>query len=475
VFSALAGSLGVLFALWSLAAIEAVFKTQLPAGTALSIDWRAVTFTMAVTLVSAALVGLAPAWQASKAQVAEVLKDGSRGSTGRGGRFRSALIVTEVALSMVLLIGSGLLLASFLQLQRTPPGFNPHGLATAFVGVPASRYPTGAQQAQFFTFVIERLRGMPQVTSAAAAIGLPMSGFNPRSPYSVAGRPVLPLPQRPLAGLGVVSEDYFALMEIPVRAGRGFTARDREGSPPVCIVNETLAKRLFPGESALGRVLLRGRDAEIPQEIVGVIADVKTNGLNAPVPDEIYFPMRQLGRPGLALVVRSKGDPSALQGVIRSAVADVDHDQAISFFTTIDASVAQSLGVQRIVASLTTVFAGVALGLAALGLYSVVAYAVAQRAGEIGIRMALGAQPHQVVVRELRSGMRLVALGVAVGLGGAAAAARSIQTLLFNVKPLDPVVYGSVAGLFALVAAVACLVPSLRASRVDPLVALRAQ
>jgi len=206
-----------------------------------------------------------------------------------------------------------------------------------------------------------------------------------------------------------------------------------------------------------------------------VSGDVKTNGLNQPVPDEIYYPVGQLGRPGMAIVARTDGDPGALQAIIRSAVVDVDKDQPISFFSTMDRTVEQSVGSQRILASLTAMFAGVALGLAALGLYSIVAYAVTQRTGEIGIRMALGALPRQVVAREMGSGLKLVALGLVVGLVTAAGAARLIQTLLFDVQPLDPMVYGSVALLFAVVAALACFVPSLRASRVDPLVALRAE
>jgi predicted permease len=475
VFSSIAGGLGVLFALWSLSAIQSAFNSRLPPHTVLTLDWRALAFTAGVTLLSALLVGFAPAWQASKAQISDVLKDAARGSAGgRGGRCRASLIVAEVALSIVLLVGSGLLLVSFLKLQRTPPGFNPRGLATAFVGVPAGRYPTSAQQAAFFAQVIDRLRAMPNVKSAATVIGLPMSGFNPRSPYSVGGRPVLPLPQRPLAGLSIVSDGYFSALEIPVRAGRAFSAQDREGAPNVCIVNETLAKRLFGGESPLEKILMRGRDAEIQMEIVGVIADVKTNGVNAPVPDEIYYPMRQMGRPGMAIVAGTGGDPAGLQAMIRAAVNDVDKNQPISFFATMDTTIEQSLGVQKIVASLTAMFAGVALALAAVGLYSVVAYAVAQRTAEIGIRMALGAQPRQVIAREMRSGLQLVVFGLAIGLGAAAGTARLIQTLLFNVEPLNPLVYGSVAALFAAVASLACLVPSLRASRIDPLVALRA-
>jgi len=477
VFSAAAGALGVLFALWALAAIESSVSAQLPPNTALSLDWTALAFTGGVTLLSALLVGVAPAWQASKSSLVETLKDASRGSSAgvRGGRFRAALIVAEVALSVVLLVGSSLLLLSFLRLQRTPAGFNPSGVATAFVGVPLNRYKAGPDQAQFFSAVIERLQAVPQVKGAAAAIGLPLGGFNPRAPYSIAGRPILPLAQRPLAGFSVVSDDYFQLLGIPLRAGRAFNAQDRDGAPGVCIVNEALAKRLFPGESALGKVLTRGKDADVRHEIVGVIADVKTNGLSAPVPDEIYYPFRQLGRPGMAIVVKTDGDAAALQAVIRTAVAGVDKDQPISFFATMDSTVQQSLGVQRIVAALTVIFAGLALVLAAVGLYSVLAYSVAQRTGEIGIRMALGAQRGQVISLIMRSGLKLVALGLAAGLAGAVGAARLIQSLLFNVGQLDPLIYGGVTVLFAAVAALACLLPSLRASRIDPLEALRAE
>ena len=473
-FSTVAGALGVLVGLWSLSAIQSTIASQLPPNTALTLNWRALAFTGGVTLVSALLVGLVPALQASRARLVDALKDSARGSSSeRGGRFRATLIVGEVALSVVLLVGSSLLLLSFLKLQRTPPGFEPEGAAAAFVGVPLTRYKTSAQQAEFFNQVIARLRADHAVTDAAAAIGLPLAG-NARAPYSVGGRPVLPLPQRPLAGFGVVSDDYFRLMRIGFAAGRPFGADDREGAPNVCIVNESLARHVFPGESAIGRILRRGRDAEIKSEIVGVIRDVKTNGLNAPVPDEVYYPLRQLGRPGLNVIARTTGDPAALQAVIRAAVAAVDKDQPISFFATLETNLATSLGTQRLVASLTTIFAGLAFVMSVVGLYSVLAYAVSQRTAEIGIRMALGAQSAQVVRMIMRSGLELVTIGLVLGLAAAAGAARVIQTLLFDVRPLEPLVYAAVAATFALVATLACLLPSLRASRIDPLVALRA-
>ncbi|MBS0631495.1 MAG: ABC transporter permease [Verrucomicrobia bacterium] len=477
VFSAVAGALGLLFSLWALSAIESASAAQLPPNTHLALDWTALAFTGGVTVLSALLVGFVPALQASGQRISETLKDTARGSSAgvRGGRFRATLIVAEVALSVVLLVGSGLLLFSFLRLQRTPSGFNAQGVAAAFVGVPVNRYKTNPEQALFFNQVIDRLAANPQVKGAAAIIGLPLSGGNPVSPYSVGGRPVLPLSQRPLAGFCIASDDYFKLLQIPVREGRTFNANDRDGAPGVCVINESFAKRLFPGESAVGKILLRGRDADIKVEIVGIVADVKSNGLNAPPPDSIYYSMRQVGRPGMGLVAKIDGDPAALQSILRSAVAAVDKDQPISFFQTMDATVAQSLGTQRIVASLTVIFAGLALVLAAVGLYSVLAYAVAQRTGEIGIRMALGAQPGAVVAMILRGGLRLVGLGLVIGLAFAAVVARLMASQLFAVEPFDPLIYGGVTVLFAVTAVFACLLPALRASRVDPLVALRAE
>ena len=474
-FSAIAGVLGVLLAVWSLALLERVLANQLPPGTSLAVSLPTLGATLGMTVFVGVLIGLFPAWHASRVELTEALKDGSRGSSGgpRGQRFRAGLVIAEVALSVVLLVGSGLLLASFLKLQRTPPGFAPRGVAAAFVGVPNTRYRTGPEQAEFFQQVIARLKDVPQVEAAGAAIGLPLSGNIPRAPYTVGTGTALPLPQRPLAGLRIVSPGYLQTLGIPLREGRDFTDRDRSGAPGVCLINESFAKRLFPGESAVGKVIRRGRDAEFAHEIVGVVGDVRTLGLGQPPPDEVYYPMHQLGRPGMALVARTSGDPAALQAILRTAVASVDRDQPISFFATMEFSVEQSLGFQRIVASLTTLFAGLALVLAAVGLYSVLAYSVAQRTGEIGIRMALGAARLDVISLILRQGLALVAIGLGVGLAAAAGVARLLATLLYEVSPFEPGIYATVAAVFAAVAVLACWLPSWRASRVDPLVALR--
>ena len=472
-FSTAAGVLGSVLAVWALRAVQAVAASQLPPSVTLALNWRALAFTAGIALVCAILTGLFPALQGSRPDVVEQLKDSARGSSrGQGGRFRQGLIVAEVMLSVVLLVGAALLLLSFMKLQRTTAGFEPRGVASAFVALPVARYATSAQQGEFFEQVLERLRAQPGVTDAAAAFSLPLFG-GARTPYSIAGRPVAPIGQRPIIGINNVSDGYFRALQIPIAQGRGFTADDRASSPAVTIVNETFARRAFPGESPVGQALLLGA-ANRRVEIVGVIRDVKSAGVNAPTPDEAYFPMRQIARPGMNVIAKTGGDASALQSAIRAAVAAVDKSQAISFFATLETNVALSLGTQRLVATLTGVFAVLALVLSLTGLYSVLAYLVSQRTAEIGIRMALGATRRQVVGLVMRSGLGLVAVGLLLGLAGAAGTARLIRQQLFGIEPLDAGIYVAVAALFAAVAALACLGPSLRASRIDPLVAFRA-
>lgn len=477
VFCAMATALGVLLAVWSLDGIQRLLTStnQLPAGTTFAIDLPALGFTIALSVLASLIIGFVPAVQASRVNLSEVLKDSARGAPGgaRGSRFRGFLIVTEVTLSVVLLIGSGLLLASFIKLQSTPPGFTARGVASAFINLPPQRYPTKARQAEFYYQVLDQLRANPQVKTASAALGLPISGFGPRGVYAVEGRPIPPTSERAIAAINFVSEDYFAMMQIPLQAGRLIAPTDLEQSPGVVVINASFAQRLFPGKTAVGQVLLRGQKADIKLEIVGIVGDVKSQGLNTPPPDTMYLPLRQWGGVGMTLAVATSGDPAAMQAVLRTAVAAVDKTQALAFFTTMDAALQQSLGNQRISAWLTGAFAGIALLLSAVGLYSVLAYAVTQRTSEIGLRMALGAEKGQVISLILGQGMKLVALGLGLGLAVAAAGARLLASLLYEVEPLNPAVFGGVTVLFALVAVFACLLPSLRASRIDPLVALR--
>ena len=475
IFCACAASLGVLMAFFALKGVQAVFASQFQSTTTFPLDGRTLAFTIGLSVFSSLMIGFVPAMQASNVNLADVLKDSSRGTVGgaRGTRFRGFLIVAEVSLSVVLLIGSSLLLASFIKLQGTAAGFSSHGVASVFVNAPAQRYPSKGEIVNFYTQVLDQLRANPMVNSAATIGGLPLTGGPARGVYAVSGQPIPPLAERPVAYLNAASEDYFSLLKIPVREGRVFRSTDIDGAPHVCVINESFAKRLFPHESAIGKFLLRGQAADVKLEIVGIVGDVKSAGLNTPPPETIYEAMRQIGGAGQTLVARTDGDPSALQGALRAAIAAVDKSEAASFFATLDTQLQQSLGVQRITAWLTGAFSVVALFLSALGLYSVLAYAVTTRTGEIGIRMALGAHRSDVIRLILTQGMRLVLIGLVIGLGAAAAGSRALVSLLYDVKPLDPYVFGGVTVLFAIVAALACLVPSWRASRIEALVALR--
>jgi predicted permease len=477
VFCVLATLLGVLLAVWSLDGIERLLVNQLAPNTRFTLNGPTLGVTIGLSALACLIIGLVPAWQASRVNLSEVLKDNSRGTPGgaKGGRFRSFLVVVEVALSVLLLVGSSLLLVSFVKLQRTPPGFSPRGIGTALLNMPGQRYATGPEQAAFVDQVLERLRANPQVKVAAAGTSVPVGGFGARTLFAIKGQPIPTADRRPVASLFIVSEDYFSLYSIPLKAGRFTTPRDRADTPGVCLINESFAKKLFPGKSAIGESLLRGPRADIAHEIVGIVGDVKSAGLNTPPPDTIYFPLRQLPRPFVTLAARTESDAAVMQAALRSAVAAVDNTLATSFFQTMEDSLRNSLGLQRITAWLTGVFAGIALVLSAVGLYSVLAYAVTQRTSEIGIRMALGAGKGQVVNLILSQGMRLVALGLGIGLAASAAGSRLLASLLYQIEPLDPLVFGGVTVLFSIVAVFACLLPSLRAARIDPIIALRAE
>ena len=473
-FSGAGALVGIGLAFWALRVLQNVAAAQLPPSVNLGINWLTLLFTAGVTILCTVLTGLFPAIQASRAGVLAQLKDGDRGSSGAPGRrFRQGLTVAEVTLSVMLLVGAGLLLVSFARLQHTALGFEPRGAAAAFVSIPTARYGQPAQQAEFFEQVVANLRTQPGVVEAAASFATPLTG-SARTPYGVAGQPLPPIGQRPIVSMNIVSDDYFRLLEIPLVAGRAFNGDDRSTTPRVGIVNETFAARVFAGQSALGQALIMGgNNARV--EIVGVIRDVKSAGGNAPTPEEVYFPMRQVPRAALAVIAKTTGDASALQTAIRNAVTSVDKTQATAFFATMESNVAASLATQRLVATLTAVFAALALVLSLTGLYSVLAYLVSQRTPEIGLRMALGATRPQVVTLILRSGLGLVLAGLLLGLGGAVGVSRLIRQLLFGIDPVSPAIYVGVAVMFAIVAVLACLGPSLRASRIDPLVAFRSQ
>ncbi|HTL66219.1 MAG TPA: ABC transporter permease [Lacunisphaera sp.] len=479
VFTVAAGTLGVLLAWWSLHAIQVLAGPQIPRSDEIALDPVVLGFSLAVALGSGLLIGLYPAFQASRTDVQMVLKDTSRGAGGgvAAKAFRHLLVIAQVAMSLTLLICAGLLVLSFYKLQHTEPGFSSAHRAYGIVNLPSSKYDKPELMRDFYRHLQEKLRDAPELAHGAAITGLPLSGTGFFSPYGVQGRPVLPVQQRPLANIRIATPDYFATLEVKLLAGRFFNDRDLFAAEQVAIINSSFAKHLFPSESALDHFFLTGPKGDTPVRIVGVIGDVKSNGLSAPVPDEIYFPRDQRGGAFMAVVAEAKPGlkAAAVIPVLRRVLIDLDPTVALALPQTMDDLVTQSLGVQRVTLALLIAFAGIAALLAAVGVYSVMAYSVAQRTGEIGVRMALGASSGSILQLILRAGALQVGLGLAAGLAGAFGASRLLQQALYEVKPFDPAVFGAVALFFAAVAALACFIPARRAARVDPMVALRAE
>ncbi|MBI5689971.1 MAG: ABC transporter permease [Verrucomicrobia bacterium] len=478
-FTFVASLLGVLLAWWSLQGIQALAGQQLPRGNEIALDGTVLAFAVGLAFVASLLIGVYPALQASRTDVGGVLKDNLRGAGGGAAAksFRHVLVVFQIALSLCLLICAGLLVLSFHRLQRTEPGFATAGRAFGAISLPASRYSSPELVREFYFRLQERLRQVPGLARGALTANLPLNNGGFLSPYLIHGRPLVPFSERPLATITNVSTDYFATIGIVLRAGRFFADTDRADNPPVAIINETLARKLFPNANPLDHSFVIGPNSDIIVRIVGVVRDTKTVGLNVPPPDEIYFPLLQRGpsfctmvgeaRPGLAA--------AAVIPLLRRALAEVDPLLALAQPQTVEALVAQSIGVQRLTMALLICFAVLAALLAIVGVYSVMAYTVVQRTGEIGVRIALGASAADILRSIFGRAAWQILLGLALGLGGASAATVLLRQALFEVNPLDPTVFGGVAVLFALTAALACLVPARRAIRVDPMVALRVE
>jgi predicted permease len=483
------GGLGLLVAAWSLEGIRLLAGQQLPRSGDIALDGTVLFFATAVTVLTALLVGLYPALQASHTDFQSVLKDAGRGNTGGGAgkTFRGLLIVSEVALSMVLLICAGLLILSFTKLQRTSLGLSPAGVAAGTVNLPQAKYSKPELSREFYRLLQEKLDHAPELAAGGATTVMPMTQGAQFTAFAVGGRPVPPIPERAIAGVRTVTTGFFTTLGITLKEGRLFTGDDRTilpgpngtpaTAPGVCVINEQLAAKLFPGQSALGQTLLFGLNGEVKNEIVGIIRNVKTAGIAQPVPDEIYFPRTQRGGGFMTVAGRAKPGLSAdaVLPVIRRLVAEIDPTVAVANPTTMDQLVSQSVAIQRLMMTLLLAFAGIAALLAAVGIYSVMAFAVSQRTSEFGVRLALGATAGNILKLVLGAGALQVGLGLVLGLGGAFAASRLLQQALYEVKPFDPAVFAAVAGFFALVAAVACLIPARRAAKVDPMEALRAE
>jgi putative ABC transport system permease protein len=480
------GALGLLFAMWGIDALLAALPEEVPRLLVadIGLNTPVLIFTLVVSIVTGLLFGLAPALQASKSNLNETLKDGGRTSAGVGRqRMRNVLVVAEVALSLLLLVSAGLLIKSFARLQQTELGFDPANVLILRVPLPEARYKENAQVENFWDDLLRRVRALPGVQSAGLTRGLPMNG-GIESGVSVEGQEETSNKDITVAVNLYAEPGYFKTMNIPLLSGRFFNEQDTKNSQPVVLVDEMFVARFFPNADPLGkRLKIGGRDSRMPwYQIVGVFKHIKHYGPDEDARVEIYTPYKQIPQEFFAGANRSLwlavktpggGDPTSLAPAIRNEVLQIDKDQPISNVGTMEQIVASAVAPQKFATWLLAVFAATAMLLAAIGIYGVMAYSVTQRTHEIGIRMALGAGRRDVLRMVVVQGMKLAFIGVALGLAGAFVLTRLMSSLLYGVSATDPLTYGGVSVLLAGVALLACLIPARKATRVDPMIALR--
>ena len=477
--SILGGAAGLLLAQWGTSMLLALRPANLALLSGIHTDTRVLAFVFAVSVLTAIVFGMAPAWIAARADVAEALKESGRSTTAgtMGHRIRKTLVTSELALALVLLVGAGLLIKGFSRLRSMNPGFNSANVMTMYLQLPTTRYGEIPKQTQFRRELLTRLNSLPGV-QAAMVTDIPLGGNYVGHRFVIDGRPPVAVGGEPLVQTLSVMGNYFHVMQIPLRAGREFTALDREGQPLVAIVNEEMVREFFPHESPIGVRIRWAGDAGPPQwmTVIGVVADVKHSGLNQPTDPAVYTPFSQNDerwRHFMTLAIRTRGATSGLVGEVKNQVWSLDSQIPVSDVHTMDELMAVSLAQQRFNMLLLGLFAALALILAAVGIYCAMAYAVSQRTHEIGIRTALGAQRRDVLRLVMGDGAKITLFGIVIGIAGALALTRLMAGLLFEVKPTDPATFVAVAILLALVALAACYIPARRALRVDPLVALR--
>ncbi len=474
--SVMAGIVGFCFALWAVSLIPKLAGDNVPLESVTGLHWPILVFTIGLSLATGFAMGVYPAWQSSRADLVDGLKEGGRSVSGSLGqhRFRRALVAAQVGLSVVLLAGAAMLVSSFVRLSKTQAGFSADHVWTAGVGLPPSQFPDEATRARFAETLVSEVNNSPGVETAVVSTNVPLTGNDASSPYTLdQGNPV-PLNQRPLGLTRVVSPGYFKALRIPILSGRDFTEGDNAGSPLVTILSQSTAKKLFPNENPVGRRVIVG-SANLPVEIIGVAGDVRSQRLAKVSDVEFYRPFAQRPSPFLFIVVRSNLRPEAVAGVVRNALNKTNASLPILQPSTLQEIVTASLGQERLTMGLLGVFAGVALLLAAVGIYGAVAYTVEQRTGEIGVRMALGAQAQDVLRLVLRQGMNPVLIGLVLGLGATMAGGRLLSSQLYEISPHSPILLGSTAVVLAAAAFVACVIPARRAMRVNPIEALRAE
>jgi putative ABC transport system permease protein len=462
---------GLILAWVSLQTFTSILPANVPRMDSVAIDGRVLAFTMLISLLTGITFGLAPAWQGAQTDVNATLKAASRHNPGGVGRTRTrnALVVTQVALSLVLLMAAGLLLKSFVALRSVDPGFEPRNVLSLRVDLSREKYGNSQKRSAYYAQLLAELKNLPGVEAAAVVSPVPFSSLISNQPFRVPGRPIN-LAEQLSAQYNIISPDYFRTLRIRITQGRAFTKRDRIGSPAVAIVNETLAQRMWPGENPLGKRLGLGRDES---EVVGVFADIKQRQLDSEPRLQIYVPVLQQPTRSIFVAVRGNSEVMMLLPAIRQRIAGLDADVPLSDIELLEDRVAGSIRKQRFAMLLLAIFAGTALALAVVGLYGVMSYLVAQRTREFGIRMALGAELRDMLKLIVGHGMKLVLAGLVLGVAGSIALKKVLAGMLFNVQATDPFTFVVVCTLLAAVGAVACYVPARRAAKVDPIEALR--
>ena len=473
----LAGALGMILAAWGIDVLVRLSPEDLPRVGEIHLDGRVLGFTAILSMLTGIVFGLAPAMQVTRANLVDALKESSLSATAgmHRHRLRSSLVVVEMALALVLLVSAGLLIHSFISLQSVNPGFNPHNVMASYIDLPDEKF-SNAQKVQFMRGLMPRVKALPGVSNAAAIMPLPLSGNEFQVAVEIEGRPTAKSDEA-ISSVRAITEDYFRTMQIPFLQGREFKEQDGTEATPVVIVNESLAQKFFPGENPVGKRIRPGISTDGKpgrmREIVGVVGNVKHRDLGAEWTPECYIPFAQLPFDTMTIVARTASNPSVLAMPIAEAVLSVDKDVPTFQARTLEDYLNGTIAIPRFNSFLLGMFAGLALVLTAVGLYGVISYSVAQRTHEIGIRMALGGQPRDMMRLVVGQGLRLALIGVGLGLVAALFFTRFVSSLLFGITPADPISYAGVIFLLLGVVLLACYIPARRAMRVDPMVALR--